>query len=538
MGAIRKIPRVPCPWTSPACDFIRYSFGFSIPAALDCMIDGAGLVWYFKTQNLYLLGGFMSVRVRFAPSPTGYLHVGGVRTAIFNSLFARRHKGTFILRIEDTDVERSTKEALDQILDSMRWVGLNWDEGPYYQSQRMGLYREHLDRLLKEGKAYRCYCTPEELEKKRKQAEADKVQNKYDRTCRKRDPNEDPAGRPFTIRFRMPEHYPDSFDDLILGKLPIEETKLDDWILARKDGTPVYNFCVVVDDADMKITHVLRGNDHVANTPRQVLLYLAFGYEPPRFAHIPLIHGPDGSKLSKRREEEYRKLGMSVSVQEYRKMGYLPHALFNYMTRVGWSCGDQEIFSREELEEKFDLKDVVKSSGMMNPEKLKWLNAHYIKETGNAALGELALPFLAERGFQASAGKHLEQICDSLKERSKTLADLAERATFYFKAPEQYDAKAVKKWWGPEAAAILKEVKGLLQTASIEDEKSLEDTLRMLSEKRSAGDLGKVAQPLRLALTGNSFSPSLFTVMSILGKKECEQRIDRAVHEIERTKTI
>jgi glutamyl-tRNA synthetase len=475
----------------------------------------------------------MSVRVRFAPSPTGYLHVGGVRTAIFNYLFARRHGGVFLLRIEDTDLERSTQAAVDQILDSMRWVGLKWDEGPLFQSQRTALYREHLERLLAEGKAYRCYCTPDELEKKRKAAEAAKVQNKYDGTCSKLDPHQDPAGRPFVIRFRMPQTYPDHFEDLILGRLPIDEERLDDWILARSDGSPVYNFCVVVDDATMKISHVIRGNDHVANTARQILLYQAFGYDTPKFAHIPLIHGPDGSKLSKRREEQYRKLGMSVSVQEYRNMGYLPHALFNYMTRVGWSHGDQEIFSLKELENIFDLDSVGKSAGVMNPDKLKWLNAQYIKETDNASLAVLALPFFEKLQFQASVDQRLERICGCLKERIKTLAELAEAARFFYRAPQSFDAKAVKKCWTADSPLIMKEVRAQLPSLPLQDEKAVEEDFRKLAEKLSGGNLGKIAQPLRLALTGSSASPPLFTVMAILGKDECERRLDRALAEME-----
>jgi glutamyl-tRNA synthetase len=470
-----------------------------------------------------------TVRLRFAPSPTGYLHVGGLRTAIFNYLYARRHGGTFILRIEDTDVERSTQAAVDQILDSMRWIGLTWDEGPYYQSQRTDLYRQHLDRLLREGKAYRCYCTPEELEAKRKAAEAEKRQYKYDGACRSRDPHEDPAGRPFTIRFRSPVDYPDHFDDLILGSLPIDEARLDDWILARTDGTPVYNFCVVVDDADMRITHVMRGNDHVNNTPRQILLYLAFGYTPPRFAHIPLIHGPDGSKLSKRREEEYRRLGMSVSVQEYQKMGYLPHALLNYMTRVGWSHGDQEIFTREELERVFDIDHVGKSAGVMNPEKLKWLNAHYIKSSDDASLARLVAPFFAERGITVAADEHLECVVAAQKERAKTLVELVEVSIFFYRAPAEYDAKSVKKWWGADAKGLLARARNAIETVDLANETDTENALRSLAMELTSGNLGQVAQPIRLALTGATVSPPLFTVMAILGREETLARIDRAL---------
>jgi glutamyl-tRNA synthetase len=469
------------------------------------------------------------VRVRFAPSPTGYLHIGGVRTAIFNYLFARHHHGTFILRIEDTDRQRSTPEAVEQILDSLRWLALDWDEGPYFQSERMEIYREHLERLLREGKAYRCYCPPEELEAKRRKAEAQKAEYKYDGTCRSRDPEEAPAGRPFTVRFRSPGVVPGHFDDLVLGRLPIDQTKLDDWILARSDGSPTYNFCVVVDDATMRITQVIRGNDHVQNTPKQILLYRAFGYPVPEFAHMSLTHGPDGSKLSKRREEEYRKLGISVSVQEYRHMGYLPHALVNYLSRLGWSHGDQEIFTRLELEEKFDLQHLGRSAGVMNPDKLRWLNAHYIKETDDATLAEMLLPFLAELSVETEANSRLRRIANCLKERSKTLRDMAQSAMIFFRPPERYDSKAVAKWFKPEVQPLLARVRSLAESIDLNDEQALEDAFRKLAHELTEGKLGDVAQPVRLALTGTTVSPPLFTVMSILGREEALQRLGRAL---------
>jgi len=475
------------------------------------------------------------IRVRFAPSPTGYLHIGGVRTAIFNYLFARRHQGEFLLRIEDTDVERSTREAVDQILDSLRWLDLNWDQEPVFQSQRMQIYKQHLDRLLAEGLAYRCYCSADELEEKRQKAIAAKVTYKYDRTCRRRDPGEDPSGRPFVVRFKTPETYPDHYDDLIMGSIPIDEEKLDDWILARTDGTPTYNFSVVVDDATMQISHVIRGNDHKDNTPKQILLYSALGYPVPRFAHMPLTHGPDGSKLSKRREAEYRKLGISVSVQEYRKMGYLPHALLNYLARLGWSHGDQEIFSRKELEEKFDLKHVGRSAGVMDPSKLKWVNAHYIKETGDAEVAGLLIGFLAGLGINAENDARLEKIVATLKPRAETLVEMAEKAVFYFKAPESYDPKSRKKWWKPGAGQVLEKVRGLAESLDLNDENAIEEAFRKLAEEATGGKLGKVAQPIRLALTGTTVSPSLFEVISILGREEVIRRLDRARSEFGKT---
>ncbi|MBW1808649.1 MAG: glutamate--tRNA ligase [Deltaproteobacteria bacterium] len=473
------------------------------------------------------------VRVRFAPSPTGYLHVGGVRTAIFNHLLARRLNGTFILRIEDTDRERSTDEAVDQILDSLKWLAIDIDEGPYFQSQRLELYQSHIERLLSEGKAYRCYCAADDLAAKRKQAEAAKITYTYDRACRKRDPDEDPGQRPYVIRFKSPGEVPDHFDDLIMGRMPIDSAKMDDWVLARSNGSPTYNFCVVVDDADMKISHVVRGNDHVDNTPKQMLLYQALGYPVPSFAHMPLTHGPDGSKLSKRREKEYRELGISISVQEYRNMGYLPHALVNYLARLGWSHGDQEIFSRKELEELFGLEHVGKSAGVMNPDKLKWLNAHYLKQADDAELAELVVPFLKERGIETVADDTLRRIVNPLKERAKTLAEMAQMAEYFFKAPTQYDPKGVKKWFKPIAFEVLRRVKTQLETLDITNEQAIEDAFRLLAEELTDTKLGKVAQPVRLALTGVTFSPSLFLVISILGRTESLARIERALLELE-----
>jgi glutamyl-tRNA synthetase len=474
------------------------------------------------------------IRVRFAPSPTGFLHIGGVRTALFNVLFARRHQGEYILRIEDTDRERSTPEAVDQIFDSLKWLDLLPDQEPFYQSKREDLYSKHMQRLMAEGKAYRCYCSPEDLNAKRQAAIAEKRTYKYDGTCRNLPPDEDPAGRPNVIRFRTPEVYPDHFDDLILGTLPIDPERMDDWILARQDDSPTYNFCVVVDDADMDVTHVIRGNDHVSNTPKQIVLYQALGFPVPRFAHMPLTHGPDGSKLSKRKEEQYRQLGISISVQEYRKMGYLPHALVNYLARLGWGHGDVELFSREELEQAFDLSGVGKSASVMDPEKLKWLNAHYIKETPDPELAALLLPFLLEAGIEAEIGEKLTKVTATLKERAKTLVEMAEAARFYFQAPEQYEPKAVKKWWKGKAAEVLSRIRQVIETADLADGEAVEGKFRELSEELVDGKLGKVAQPVRVALSGRAATPSLFEVMDIMGREEVLSRIDSALQELER----
>src|SRR5512137_2732890 len=332
------------------------------------------------------------MRLRFAPSPTGYLHIGGARTALFNWLLARKTGGTFILRIEDTDVARSTQESVDAILQGMEWLGLDWDEGPFYQSDNFPLYREYVQKLLDEGKAYRCRCTPEELEAKRELAMKEGRKPKYDGTCRSLNIGPD---TPSAVRFRAPEDGATCFDDLIKGPISFSNEELDDLIIQRSDGTPTYNFTVVIDDASMTITHVIRGDDHINNTPRQILLYEALGYPVPKFAHVPMILGADKSRLSKRHG--------ATSVIAYRDQGFLPEALVNYLVRLGWSHGDEEIFSREELVEKFTIEAVGKSAGVFNPDKLLWLNHHYIKEGDPARLAALLLPFLAERGVSATA---------------------------------------------------------------------------------------------------------------------------------------
>ena len=327
-----------------------------------------------------------SVRTRFAPSPTGYLHIGGARTALFNYLFARHHGGKFILRIEDTDRERSTTEAIEAILQALRWLQLDWDEGPFYQTQRFPLYRERIQKLLAEGRAYPCVCTPEELEAKRQAAQREKRKPAYDGTCR---PKKGaipplPKDKPYAVRFRSPQTGTTVVDDAVKGRVVFENRELDDLIIARSDGTPTYNFCVVVDDIDMGITHIIRGDDHLSNTPRQILLYQALGHVPPQFAHVPLILGLDKARLSKRHG--------ATSVTAYRDMGYFPAALVNYLVRLGWSHGDQEIFSREELIEKFTLEEVGKSAGAFNPEKLVWVNFYYMKTRPLSQLAEEIVP--------------------------------------------------------------------------------------------------------------------------------------------------
>ncbi len=460
----------------------------------------------------------MKIRTRFAPSPTGHLHIGGARTALFNWLFARKNQGTFLLRIEDTDVERSTMESVQGILDGLKWLGLIWDEGPYYQSQRLELYQQHVQQLLQAGKAYRCYCTPEELEAKRKQALQEGKPLRYDGKCREL--KEEPVGKPFAVRFKAPQTGRILIQDLIRGPITYEVAELDDLIIQRSDGMPTYNFCVVVDDVTMEITHVIRGDDHLNNTPRQILLYEAFGYPRPQFAHVPMILGPDKTRLSKRHG--------ATSVLAYREMGYLPQALVNYLVRLGWSYGDQEIFSVPELIEKFSLENVGKAPAVFNPEKLLWLNHHYIKTTEPAELAKLLIPFLEKKGFKVEEGLWLTRVVQTLQERSKTLVEMADRAEFYFQEMITYQEKVVQKFFKKETVEVLQELIQDLEQLESFEEKELEKIFRNLIDRKGL-KLADIAQPVRIALTGGTASPGLFEIMAILGKERVLKRIKQAI---------
>jgi glutamyl-tRNA synthetase len=462
------------------------------------------------------------VRVRFAPSPTGHLHIGGARTALFNYLYARHTGGVFILRIEDTDRERSKDEYTDAILESMRWLGLSWDEGPEFQSRRDAFYRAAIERLLAEKKAYRCYCTPEQLEEKRKLAEARKEKPMYDGTCRDKDlPARD---EPYVVRFRSRRDGVTGFNDLIKGRITFENAELDDLIIRRSDGSPTYNLTVVVDDMDMGVTHVIRGDDHVNNTPRQIQIFEALGYPVPAFAHVPLMLGPDRSRLSKRHGAK--------SMTEYITEGYLPEAMVNYLARLGWSHGDQEIFSMAELIEKFDIVDVGKSAGIFNPEKLDWLNAHYIKESDPAALAERLLPFVEARGYARPDLKWLAGAATTLQERSKTLVEMVDMGAFYFADEIEYDPKAAEKFLTEGSVAAFTKLVERLRTVVKWDKESIEaafnEVLAQLDLKLAA-----VAQPLRVALTGKTVSPGIFEVIEVIGKDKVIERIGRAVEFIE-----
>jgi glutamyl-tRNA synthetase len=458
------------------------------------------------------------VKTRFAPSPTGYLHIGGVRTALFNWLFARHHNGTFILRVEDTDVARSSQEYLNAILDGLQWLGLNWDEGPYFQSQRQQLYRGHVERLLTDGKAYRCYCTPEELEERRQQALAEGRKPKYDGRCRER--TDQPIDLPSVIRFKAPQEGTTTVEDLIKGEIVFENKELDDLIILRSDGTPTYNFVVVVDDALMGISHVIRGDDHLNNTPRQIHLYKALGYPIPVFAHLPLIMGQDRTRLSKRHG--------ATSITAYQEMGYLPHALVNYLARLGWSYGDQEVFSREELIEKFSLEGAGRSAGIFNSEKLLWLNAHYIKEGDPSKIAQQLISFLRQRGIEADLDERLTKVVRTLQPRAKTLMEMAEMAEFYFKDDFLYDEKGGRKFLRPELSPFLVSLLEELRGGQDFVEANLEKLFRQLTVQKGL-KLNQAAQGVRVALTGKTTSPGIFEVMEGIGRERVIKRLERAL---------
>jgi glutamyl-tRNA synthetase len=486
------------------------------------------------------------IKVRFAPSPTGFLHIGGVRTALFNWLFARSKGGKFILRIEDTDQDRSTDESIREIIESMLWLGLNWDEGPYRQTERQDLYRSKIDKLFKEDKAYRCYCSPEDLEQRKKEAMKKGLKPKYDGRCRSR--TDCPDDQPFVIRFRSPEEGSVIVDDLLRGKVVFDNKELDDFILLRSDGSPTYNFVVVVDDAEMGITHVIRGDDHLSNTPRQALMFDALGYTRPQFAHISMILGEDKTRLSKRHG--------ATSALAYRDMGYLPQALINYLLRLGWSYGDQEIFSQEEMIKLFSLDSITTSAAVFNPEKLSWLNQHYLKTLPLSEIAERWKPILAKEGIleenfdnlidavqenpnpegmipmpEKLTSNNFEAIILALRERSKTLVEMAQASEFYFKEDLEFDEKAKNKFLKPEVAPLLEMVVEELSHLNdfTEKEEEIESIVKGIVEKEGL-KLGKLAQPIRVALTGKTVSPGIYDVITLLGRTRTLKRLNEALN--------
>ena len=469
--------------------------------------------------------GMSEVRVRFAPSPTGHLHIGGLRTALFNWLFARRHGGKFILRIEDTDRDRSTDAAIESILNGMRWAGLDWDEGPRRQSDRLDLYRQKAMELLERGNAYWCACTPEELDARRKEAQAKGESVKYDGRCRERgltDPTE-----PAALRFRSPQEGKTVVEDLIKGTIVFDNAVLDDFIILRSNGYPTYNLSVVIDDALMGITHVIRGDDHVNNTPRQVPLFGALEYPAPKFAHVPMILGSDKSRLSKRHG--------ATSVLAYQEMGYLPEALVNYLVRLGWSHGDQEIFSIQDMIEKFSFAHVQSSAAVFDPEKLQWLNAEYVKRGDPRRLAALLLPFLEKHGYdrdglvQPEGG--IEAVVLHLRERAKTLVEMADWTMPYITEPVAMDEAAAEKFLTPAIARSLNKFAERVKTVAPFSKETLEPVMQTVLEEDHL-KMGKFAQPLRVAITGRTFSPGIYEVMELLGKDRTLNRLERALNRI------
>jgi len=460
------------------------------------------------------------VRTRFAPSPTGFLHIGGARTALFAWLYARHFKGQFILRIEDTDQLRSTEESTRAILDALMWFGLNWDEGPFFQAQRVDMHRQMVRKLLDEKNAYYCVCTPNELEQKRKRALAEGRKPKYDGTCRDKNL---PRLANSVVRFRCPHTGITVVNDLVKGIITFNNEELDDLVIERSDGYPTYNFAVVVDDAQMEITHVIRGDDHVNNTPRQILLYEALGYKVPQFGHVSMIMGSDKTRLSKRHG--------ATSVMAYKEMGYLPEAMVNYLVRLGWSYGDQEIFSLDELIRFFTLDSVGKSAAIFNPDKLIWLNQYYIKECPTERLVQEVIPFWKRLGVDTTDQAFLKNVVNDLKSRAKTLAELAESSLFYFTDDVAYESEAANAFLKEEMADHLKTVAEGIPTLQDYTKKGMESFLRTLAEERGI-KLKVIAQPLRVAITGKTVSPGIDEVMITLGKEKVIKRINRAVEYI------
>jgi len=459
------------------------------------------------------------IRTRFAPSPTGFLHIGGARTALFNWLYARHHGGEFVLRIEDTDQQRSTDESTKAILDAMSWLGLNCDEGPYFQAQRVDLHREMVQKLIREGKAYYCTCTSEELEEKRKQALATGKKPKYDGTCRDKNLTKT-AGS--VVRFRGQQTGVTVVEDLIKGNIVFNNEELDDLIIERGDGYPTYNFAVVIDDALMNITHVIRGDDHVNNTPRQILLYQALDFDVPKFAHVPMILGSDKTRLSKRHG--------ATSVMAYKDMGFLPEALVNYLVRLGWAHGDQEIFSSKDLIEFFDLDAVGKSPAVFNPDKLLWLNAHYIKEASPERLME-EMKTLWPAEAKTADSFFVQKVITDLQTRVKTLTELAGAADFYFTDEMKYDEQAAQKFLTPDVEPHLKALVELIVTVQDFSKKGLEEFFMNFTQERNI-KFKLIAQPLRVALTGKTVSPGIDEIMVTLGKDRVIKKISNAIQYI------
>ncbi|EEF80019.1 glutamate--tRNA ligase [Methylophaga thiooxydans] len=461
----------------------------------------------------------MTIRTRFAPSPTGYLHVGGARTALFSWLYARKHGGEFILRIEDTDLERSSAESVNAILEGMTWLGLEYDEGPFYQTQRFDRYKEVIQQLMDQGDAYYCYCSKQELDEMREQQRANKQKPRYDGRCRHRTeakPGVDPV-----IRFKNPIEGSVIVKDVIRGDVEFKNTELDDLIIARPDGTPTYNLTVVVDDMDMKLTHVIRGDDHLNNSPRQINLYRALGAEPPVFAHVPMILGDDGARLSKRHG--------AVSVMSYRDEGYLPEALLNYLVRLGWSHGDQEVFSVDEMTQLFDIEDVNKAASSFNTEKLLWLNQQYIKNSTSEHVAHHLSWHMGQLGIDpAATGPALKDVVSIQQDRAKTLVEMAANSRFFYVEVTDYDEKAANKNLNEKSLPLLEDMLTRLTAVADWQAEPVHTEVKACADANEVG-MGKVAQPIRVAITGNTVSPSLDVTLALLGRERTLSAISKAI---------
>jgi len=453
----------------------------------------------------------MTIRTRFAPSPTGMLHIGGARTALFSWLYARHHGGEFVLRIEDTDRQRSTDEATQVILDGLQWLGIDWDSEPVFQASREAKHVQAAQKLIDEGHAYRCYCSREELDMMRENQRARGEKPKYDGRCRQR--SESPEDQPFVVRFRSPDAGETVVRDMVLGDVAFDNRELDDLIILRSDGTPTYNLAVVVDDAEMEITHVVRGSDHLNNTPRQIQLYQALGLQPPVFAHIPLIHGPDGAKMSKRHG--------AVAITDYREAGYLPDAVVNYLARLGWSHGDEEVFSRQQLIDLFDLAQVGKTASRFDQQKLDWLNGHYLHQSEPAALVDEVRHFL---DFDTAGGPDLAAVIASLQERSKNLVDLAAGTRFFYQRPVTFDEKAVKKNFKAATGALLDAFVEQVSALDTWQPEAIHGVIVAVCEQFETG-MGKLAQPIRILISGGPVSPPIDVTLALLGREETLARI-------------
>lgn len=460
----------------------------------------------------------MTVVTRFAPSPTGYLHVGGARTALYSWLYTKSQGGRFVLRIEDTDIERSTQEAIDAILEGMQWLGLDWDDGPYYQTKRFDRYKELIQQLLNEGKAYKCFMPSEELDAIREAQMAKGEKPRYPGTWRDR--TDHPEGQPFVIRFKNPQSGKVVINDHIRGTIEIDNAELDDLIIQRSDGTPTYNFCVVVDDWDMNVTHVVRGEDHINNTPRQINILNALGAPVPEYAHVSMILGDDGKKLSKRHG--------AVSVMQYRDDGYLPEAVLNYLVRLGWSHGDQEIFSREEMVKLFNLDAISPSASAFNTDKLIWLNQHYMKTMEPAEVAEHLKWHFEDQGINYQVGPSLADVVQVQADRVKTLKEMAEISRYFYEEYESFDEKAAKKHLRPVAKEALQLVQQKLKSLNDWQPESIHAAINATAEELDVG-MGKVGMPLRVAATGSGNSPSLDITLHLLTKEQVLARIDKAI---------